>query len=394
VRDVIEDELRGPSVLKDAGKLSFDWLPDDLPGREPELRSLAQLFRPLLQGATAQHALLTGPVGVGKTAVAKYFCRSFQRVGAKQAPPLEVQWVAINCRKRSTTSGVLIGVLDHLFGRFPDRGFSVDEMLKSMHQKLEPSQTKLLVVLDEADVLLRRSGPDLVYLLTRFNEEARHAQHGVSLLLVSQQDVRPLLDEASASTLKLTHHLPLQRYSQAQLQVIARQRVEVAFHPGVVAEEVEELVADIAAEQGSARRVLELLEGAARAADTERAKVVSAEHVRAAKADVESVVTESKLRDLDKHHKLALLGIARALRGGDAYAVTGRAEENYQVACEEHGEEPRGHTQFWTYIKDLQASGLVDAKRSGKGVAGTTTIISLHDIPARVLEERLLRLLG
>ena len=121
---------------------------------------------------------------------------------------------------------------------------------------------------------------------------------------------------------------------------------------------------------------------------------MTAEHVRAAKADVEAVVTDHKLRELDRHKRLALLGIARALRGGDAYVVTGRAEENYQVACEEHGEEPRGHTQFWTYLKDLQAAGLIDAKRSGKGHAGTTTIITLHDIPARALEERLARLLA
>jgi archaeal cell division control protein 6 len=392
VRDVIEEELRGPSVLRDPAKLSFDYVPDDLPGREPELKALAQLFKPLLQGGGAQHALLTGSVGVGKTAVAKFFCRGFTRAAGKQS--VAVQWCHVNARRRNTPSAALIGILEDLFGHFPDRGFSVDEMLRSLHQKLEPTQTKLLVILDEADVLLKKSGPDLVYLLTRFNEEARTAQHSVSLLLVSQQDLRPLLDEASASTLKLTHHMGLRAYDAEQLQRIAHQRVELAFHPSAVAEEVEELAADIAAHTGSARLVIELLEGAARAADAERVRAVTAEHLRAAKANVESVVTESKLRELDKQKRLALLGIARALRRGDAYVVTGDAEENYKVACEEHGEEARGHTQFWTYLKDLQATGIIDTKRSGKGHAGTTTIITLHDIPARVLQERLEKLLA
>jgi cell division control protein 6 len=392
MRDLVEDELRGPSVLRDARALSFDWVPDELPGREDEMRQLTQLFKPLLAGATGQHAILTGPVGVGKTALAKLFCKRFAAAAEKRG--VSVVSVDVNCRQHTTASGVLIAVLRALYGEFPDRGFSVDEMLKSVHKKLEPSATRLLLILDEVDVLLKRSGPDLVYLLTRFNEEANLARHGVSLLLLSQADVRPLLDEASASTLKVTHHLPLGRYDQPALQVIAHQRVELGFHPGTVAEEVEELTADIAAEQGSARRVIELLEGAGLAADAERSKVVTAEHVRAAKADVESVVTEQKLRDLDAHRRLALLGIARALRTGEAYVVTGTAEENYRVACEERGEEPRGHTQFWTYLKDLQASGLIDAKRSGKGHAGSTTIITLHDIPGRVLEERLLQLLG
>jgi len=392
VQDILEEELRGPTVLKDPKPLGFDYLPADLPGREEQLRALAQLFRPLLQGAVANHAILTGPVGVGKTALARRFCEDFVRVAGKQG--VSAAYAQVNCRRRPSTTAALTHILGSLHGRFPDRGFSVVEMLESLHRKLETSETRLLVILDEADVLLRRSGPELIYLLTRFNEEERRVAHGVSLLLVSQEDVRALLDEASASTLKLTHHVALPRYDQPTLQAIAHQRVELAFHPGCVAEEVEELVADIAAEKGSARLAIEVLEGAARAADAERSREVTAEHVRAAKAEVESVVTLQKLQELDLHRSLALLGIARALRGGAAFVITGDAERNYQAACEEAGEEPRGHTQYWTYLKSLEASGLLDTKRSGKGHAGTTTIISLHDIPAKVLEERLVALLA
>jgi archaeal cell division control protein 6 len=391
VRDLIEEELRGPSVVRDPSKLTFDFLPEELPGREDEAKALARLFRPLLQGTTAQHCIVTGPVGAGKTALARRFCADFARAAGKQG--LNVEVVHVNGRKHSTESAALVHILRELRGEFPDRGFSVEEMLKSLQQRLEPKDTRLLVILDEADVLLQRSGPDLIYHLTRFGEESRLNRGGVSLLVVGQRDVKPHLDEASASTLKTTHHLPLPKYDAEQLRRITHQRVELAFQPGSVDEEVEELVADIAAEQGSARLAIEVLEGAGRAADAEGSKRVSAEHVRAAKGEVHSVVTDQKLRDLDKQRRLALLAVARALRGGDAFVVTGKAEENYRVACEEHGEEPRGHTQFWTYLKDLQGAGLIDAKRSGKGHAGTTTIISLHDIPAKALEERLLALL-
>ncbi len=57
--------------------------------------------------------------------------------------------------------------------------------------------------------------------------------------------------------------------------------------------------------------------------------------------------------------------------------------------CEEYREKKRGHTQFWKYLKDLDALGLIDAKLSGEGVVGKTTIISVPEMPARILAERI-----
>jgi cell division control protein 6 len=59
--------------------------------------------------------------------------------------------------------------------------------------------------------------------------------------------------------------------------------------------------------------------------------------------------------------------------------------------CEESSEKAKGHTQFWTYLKDLNAYGLIDTKISGKGMPGKTTLIALSDIPAGDLMEILER---
>ncbi|MCU0852592.1 MAG: orc1/cdc6 family replication initiation protein, partial [Thermoplasmata archaeon] len=111
-----------------------------------------------------------------------------------------------------------------------------------------------------------------------------------------------------------------------------------------------------------------------------------------AKAEAYSSVTESKLVGLDKHQKLALLGIARTSRG-KAYVTTGEAEGAYKVACEEYDEKPRAHTAYWGLMKDLDTLGVVSAKKSGPGISGKTTVITLLDIPAKVLEERVRQML-
>ncbi|MDG6221616.1 MAG: orc1/cdc6 family replication initiation protein, partial [Candidatus Thermoplasmatota archaeon] len=247
-----------------------------------------------------------------------------------------------------------------------------------------------LIILDEADVLLKK-GSDLVYQLSRFDEETGASKKSVSLILISQQNLFSLMDPASASTFGRTNIVQFNKYSAGELKSIVEQRIGLAFKPGKVAPEVSELIADIAEEWGDARYAIELLSKAGMAADEDGSDEVVAEHARAAKAHTHSVVTDGKLRDLDTQKMLVLLSCARALKK-EAYAATGVIEEKYAVACEEYGEEARKHTQFWKYMKDLEALGLIDTKVShGKG--GTTTMVTLRDIPAKVLEEKLVSIM-
>ncbi len=391
MRDIIEEEVGGPSVFRDEGKLDFSYVPDDLPHRDDAYRDLARIFKPLLTSGTSQHGLLQGPVGSGKTALSKRFCRDLQRTGKDRDVNLE--FVHVNCRRRNTEDAALLQVLQHFDPNFPDRGFSISEKLETLGKRLERKEAHLIVILDEADALLKKSGSDLVYHLTRFAEEQPHLDHSVCVLLVSQQDARRLLDEAAASTFRRTNAVKLDRYDRDALRDIVTQRVELAFHPGTFLEELQELVADISAPEGDARFAIEILHKAGAAADSERSDVVEAEHVRAAKAEVHPHVTETKLLDLDTQRQLTLLAVARVLKAGGAYAITGEVEERYALVCEEFDERPRAHTQFWTYLQDLEAGGFIDTKRSGKGIQGTTTVISLPDVPARELETKLLQIL-
>jgi cell division control protein 6 len=128
-------------------------------------------------------------------------------------------------------------------------------------------------------------------------------------------------------------------------------------------------------------------------ADDENVQEVTPEHVRAAKAESFSYITTSKLQQMPQHPLLVLLALARRLKKGDAYATTGDVEKAYKLACEEFGEEPRAHTQFWKYLKQLEGAGFLLSRLSGKGQAGTTQLLSIPDAPAKAVEEQVLALL-
>lgn len=384
--NIIEDEMLSSSVIKNIKTLDFDYIPDDLPHREEQLRFLAQMFKPLLS-KISQNVIIRGPVGTGKTVIAKKFCTSLISIARRQG--LVVEYVHINCRKRSTDAMALLGMLNHFDPRFPDRGFSVQEMIEVLRKQLQKRDAHLLIVLDEADALLKKSGSNLIYALTRFSDESSRDKIPISLLLISQKDVLPMLDSSALSTFKRSNVLVLNKYTRNELFDIIKQRVDLSFHKNTVDSDCIDLISDIAAEWGDARFAIELLWKSGIAADHQHVQTVVPEHVRAAKAETYSVVTESKLLNLERHHLLTLQAIAKRLKiDGTAYVKTGDAEKTYAITCEEYDEKPRSHTMFWSYLKDIESSGFISIKPSGKGHLGTTQLISLPDIPAEIVSKK------
>jgi cell division control protein 6 len=375
----------GRPIFQDIRKLSFDYVPERMPHREKQREALETLFRPLLEAHVSQNAFLVGQVGTGKTHVSKRFVLDFEREAARKNRT--VRHVLVNCRQRMTDDAVLLAILKTWDERFPDRGFSIPEKLSALRKHLERSHAHMIVVLDEADVLIRKSS-DLIYALTRFDEEYEAPRGSVSVVLISQRDVLPFLDPATLSTFRRSNMVEFGKYSQEELVDILADRVKTAFFPDVVSEDVVQLIADIAAEGGDARYAIEILQKAGELALDENLREVNPEQVREARAVTHALLSRESLEGLDRPKRMVLLAIARKLEK-KAYVTTGEAEEAYAVVCEEYGANKRRHTQFWKYLQDLDLLGFVVAKPSGEGMTGKTTIISLEDVPAKPLIESL-----
>ncbi len=384
-------ETAGKSVFKDQRTLSFDYVPSKLVHRDEQMKRLIMLYRPVVEQNVSQHVVLTGSVGTGKTATAKRFCMDLRDFAEKKQKAID--WVLVNCRQRNSESAVVLQIVNHFQPNFPDRGFSITEMLRILRKDLEKRKLHLLIALDEADMLLKKAGADIIYKLTRFGEEKVEGRELVSLMLISQKNVFDMLDPASASTFKRTNVIEFGKYETSELRDIVAQRAALALNDGCIDKDSIDLIAEVSSEWGDARFAIEILEKAGMLADEEAAGKIGVEHVRAAKAEAYSSITESKLVGLEEHQKLALLGIARASRG-KAYITTGDAESAYKIACEEYGAKARAHTAFWGLMKDLDMLGVVSAKKSGPGISGKTTVITLLDIPAKVLEEKMRQMLN
>ncbi|TLZ83130.1 MAG: AAA family ATPase, partial [Methanobacteriota archaeon] len=249
----------GPSVFKDQGKLSFDYLPDKMVHREQQTQRLFSLLRPIVEAGTSSNAFLYGPVGTGKTHTAKRFCLDFKRHASES--DRAVDWDLVNCRQRMGDDAVLLKLIQHFDTHFPERGFSIAEKMETLRRHLEKHKLHFIVILDEVDALLKKSGADLIYSFARIAEETIAAKGNISMILISQRsNALEYMDRAALSTFRRSNVVEFPKYDRKELRDIVAVRVLLAMHPGTVGDDLVDLIADLGSEFGDARYAIELLE--------------------------------------------------------------------------------------------------------------------------------------
>lgn len=328
-RDIFDEELGRETVFRDASKLMPDYVPQVLVHRDEEFRQLVRIFKPVLENKASQRALVTGSVGVGKTALTRKFGAELESTARDRK--MKLVYLHVNCRKDKTLYAILSKIVHRFNPKEPYRGLGPEKLLNDLIIHLNSHDTYLVLTLDELDFFVEQNGPDLIYSLSRAAEESG-GQNRISMIAIGRdKSFLRTMDPATQSSF-MHNVLSLDRYHSTQLLDILKQRVGEAFKVGTVEEETLELIADIASRWGDARFALELLWRAGMAADSEGRDLVTPEHVRKAKADVYPELKREVLRELQLHEKLVLLAIARKLKTSKrAYAFTGDVKKTYRV---------------------------------------------------------------
>ncbi len=369
-------------IVRNGRALDYDYVPERLQRRDRQLAELETLFRPLALENRPCTALLVGGVGTGKTVTARRFVEDMSGFTASKGRPFDT--VYVNCRNISE-NGALLQLIRLYDPGYPERGFSADEMARVLAQHLSSVRRGLVVILDEVDILLKKGTTDIIYQLTRARTDGSAP---VSVVMISQSSLELYLDEASRSSFRRSNTVKFGTYAEDELYDILAARSEEALAPGACPEDPLRMMASIAADYGDARMAIELLDRSAHIAEEEDAGEITVEDVRAARAMTYSTVSESKLKELDINRMLVLLAVARSMKN-NLSVMSSAVEKTYAIACEEYDVPARKHTQFWKYLQDLDRSGALRLTPSTVDGLGKVILVSLSDIPAKVLAQKM-----
>ncbi|MFD1586419.1 Cdc6/Cdc18 family protein [Halorientalis brevis] len=440
-RGLFDDLLSGAPIFENKEVLRPSYTPHKLPHREEQINNMATILVTALRGDTPSNILIYGKTGTGKTASAKFVSEELETTSQKYEVPCEVEY--INCEVTDTqyrvlaqlankfiekNRGVIDDRLDELedlrerareddtvlgesdldvetvadldakieqlrddrdeFEEVPMTGWPTDRVYNTFFDAVDYHERVVVIMLDEIDKLVEKSGDDTLYNLSRMNSELEKSR--VSIMGISNDlKFTDFLDPRVKSSLG-EEEIVFPPYDANQLRDILQHRSEVAFENDALSDDVIPLCAAFAAqEHGDARRALDLLRTAGELAERGQTERVEEDHVRRAQEKIELDRVVEVVRTLPTQSKLVLFSIILLEKNGVHNINTGEVYNIYKRLCEEIDADTLTQRRVTDLISELDMLGIVNAVVVSKGRYGRTKEISLS-VPIEETEAVLL----
>ncbi len=383
IKGFFENFLKKNFLFNDKIALQANYNPDSIPHRDQQLEQIAGILGSALLYQKPSNLFIYGKTGTGKTLSVRYVTNDLMSLAKEKNINLYVLYVNCKLKKIADTEYRLIAELIHLMeGHVPSTGLPTEEVYKIFTHIVDNKKQLIILILDEIDQLVERTGDEILYSLTRMNSELKNAQ--ISLIGISNNLVfTDNLDPRVKSSLS-EEEIVFPPYNALQLQDILNQRAKIAFKPDVIEMGVIEKCAAYAArEHGDARRALELLRVSGEIAERNDEDKVKIKHIDEAEDKIEKDRVLDIISTQPKQHQAILYSImvlwdsinkkndeGESLFTGDIY-------ELYKKLCSEIQIRPLTQRRVSDIISELDMLGIINGKVVSKGRYGRTRKISL-----------------
>lgn len=367
----IFEQLGGKeSVFKCKKYLDHRFLPDKLPHRESQIKSVAKYWIESLKGVTPPDVTIYGKTGTGKTAVVKYARKQLEEISEKQKINVRVEY--IRCTDYTTEYQVIARLCQQMGQDVPYRGWTKAEVIHAFRDLFKKNifgkDLILIIILDEIDILLKNDGDGLLYTLTRTDN--------VSISSISNYvDFKQFIKPRVKSSLR-DREIVFPPYNAQQLVDILQERADLSFRENVLQSEVIPLCAAMAAkEEGDARYALDLLRTSGELADEKGSEVVYEDFVREAKEYIEHNKITDIVMTLPSQQQKVLESLLFLTKRKEEI-TSGRL---YDVYKEFSKGDSVSYRRIFDFINELEMLGLISTKTISRGRGkGRTNIIDLQ----------------
>jgi cell division control protein 6 len=387
IDNIFTKAASGSSLVKNRQALTIDYVPEKLPFRDEEIRALAQVLSTIFKGSRPSNLLLFGKPGTGKTAAARSVVDRLAKKASELKTDVTVLFVNAKIAGGSAYKVIFeiaeeVGINKEQEKQVHFTGLSMGEATDRVLNFIQKKKLNLVLVIDEIDSLVDRSGDDILYNFTRANQ--RMQSGFITLIGISNSlTFKDKLDPRVRSSLS-EEEIVFNPYTVEQLRQILQERAKLSFNEGAISEAAVNLCAAIAGrEHGDARKAIDLLRVAAELAEREGSAKVEEKHVRAGEDRIERDAPFVALKNSPAHHKLVILAILKSMNG-----TTGKVYDIYLSFCKQTEQKPLTQRRMTQIINELDLLGLVSTDIVNQGRYGRSQKIRVM-IPLTTIEEAL-----
>ncbi len=357
-----ENFLKKESVFINKKILQSSYIPTTISHRDQQIQQLANILAPSLKLELPSNVFVYGKTGTGKTLSIKYVADQIIKVALKKQIPIKPLYVNCKMKRVADTEYRLIAQLAREFGKaIPSTGLPTDEVYKTFFSAIDSEKQIILLILDEIDHLVKKTGDEILYNLTRVNSELTKSQLaiiGISNDLIFADNLDPRIKSSLSE-----EELIFPPYNALQLQNILRERANLSFKDNVLEEGVIEKCAAYAArEHGDARRALELLRVSGEIAEREGAEKVHVEHIDQAEDKIERERMVDVISAQPKQTQLILFTLLIYNPKPHQVILTGEVYEVYKKLCYQTSMRPLTMRRVSDIIGEFDLLGNVSTK--------------------------------
>ncbi|MCL2143271.1 MAG: ORC1-type DNA replication protein, partial [Methanomassiliicoccaceae archaeon] len=370
-------------LIRNKSILQTSYLPGELPHRSAEIDSIATVIASAFDGDRPSNIMIFGKTGTGKTAVMNFIGNELKKEDPEGNTCI---YIYINCGVVDTQYGILHNIGNQMIidfeRRIPFTGWSIEKVYSEMKNYIDEQNRVFIVVLDEIDRLVDKSGDDVLYHLSKINEDLKDSK--LSLIGISNNlKFMEFLDPRVKSRLgeeKMVFH----PYDAGQLEDILNDRVKIAFDDGTLDGAVIPYCAALSArETGDARMALDLLRISAEIAERSGDSMVTTAHVKSAKNKIELDTIGETVKTLTQQSKTVLMSIIYNTKKDKKTMTTGDVYSTYKELCNVLNITANTQRRITDLISELDMLGIVHARVKSFGRAGRTKEIELS-IPEEI----------
>ena len=343
-----ESNLR--EFFKNERILDPRYVPDALQCRDDEIEKLNRIIvRRVNSDIVPKHVMIVGPTGSGKTVCVKHVLSE-----VKNRKGVLCSYLVAD----TSIYQILKNIASNFGIETSNRLINTNEYWTKIEQKVKGHIA--IIILDEIDKMLIKNRKDEYSLIYKFTRDPNICLIGIT----NKYDFPSLITDARDQSSYLYVDVTFPAYDGVQLRDILEYRVEQAFYPNALSDEVIPLCAVLAAQRnGDARYALDLLSTAADLCEEGGRTTVVEEDVRRAERLAEVSLLRREVVRLSPHQKVLLESVYSKEEKQSPTEVY-RAFNNIMRLS---GREQVSHKTLSELTAELELYGYVEVERKGRG---------------------------